>query len=159
MNGWRHDAAVLLYYNTGYLRHRRNAMISLYYHRRRAPEVVCPSEVWWDVKGVAGGEGRRSEVEGVVAGLPVARVSAVGPADYRIETGFGAGGVLNQPHGTIGFQDAVRSLDYVAFARFPLAFHIVRFRVMDRVVKLVRFGRLSYKIQTHHVCRIRWSIV
>jgi len=89
-----------------------------------------------------------SEVERVVAGLPVARVSAVGPADHRVETRFRSGGVLDQSHGTIGFQNAVRSLDHVAFTSLPLALHVVRFRVVDGVIELVRFGRLWYK-QTH----------
>jgi len=102
----------------------------------------------------------RSEVERVVAGLPVARVSAVGPADHRVETRFRSGGVLDQPHGAIGFQDAVRSLDHVALARLPLALHVVRVRVVDCVIELVRFGRLwDTKTQTSAVvgfsrCRV-----
>lgn len=87
----------------------------------------------------------RSEVERVVAGLPVARVSTVGPADHSVETSFRTGGVLDQPHGTIGFQNAVRSLDHVTLARLPLALHVVRFRVVDCVIELVRFRRLWCK--------------
>lgn len=86
---------------------------------------------------------RPSEVERVVAGLPVARVTAVGPADHRVESRLRVGGVLDQSHGTVGVQNAVRSLDHVSLARFPLALHVVRFRVVDRVIELVGFGRLS----------------
>jgi len=96
----------------------------------------------WRVAGFADAD---LKVERVVAGLPVSCVSAIGPANHRVESCFWVGGVLNQPHGTIGFQNTVRSLDHVTLSRFPLALHVVRFRIVNRVIELVRFGCLSYK--------------
>lgn len=86
---------------------------------------------------------RSSEVERVVTGFPVTRVAAVGPADHRVETVVRVGGVLDQPHGAVRVQHAVRSLDHVALPRFPLALHVVRFRIVHRVIELVSLWRLS----------------
>lgn len=86
---------------------------------------------------------RSSEVERVVTGFPVTRVAAVGPTDHRVETVVRVGGVLDQPHGAVRVQHAVRSLDHVALPRFPLALHVVRFRIVHRVIELVSLWRLS----------------
>jgi hypothetical protein len=102
---------------------------------------------WCRVAGFADAD---LEVERIVAGLPVACVSAVGPANHCVETCFRVGGVFDQPRGAIGFQYAVCSLDHITLTCFPLALHVVRFRIMHRVIELIRFGCLSYKT---HECR------
>lgn len=62
--------------------------------------------------------------------------------DHSVETAYVVGGVLDYAGGTVRLDQAVRSLDVtVPVAHFVLALHVVRVRVSDAVLEVIRCRR------------------